>query len=88
MASPTGIGRFRWTVCASDVAPKQVVSSIVGIGGIAAAIGGMFIAKIAGYVLEWIGSYCTLFVIASCAYVVNLVLIHLLSLRLQPMEFS
>ncbi|UCF39031.1 MAG: MFS transporter [Acidobacteriota bacterium] len=73
---------------ASDMAPRRVVSSIVGLGGMAAAIGGMFIAKLAGHVLQWSGSYFPLFVIASCAYVVNLILIHLISPRLEPMEFN
>lgn len=68
----------------SDVAPRKLVSSIVGIGGMAASIGGMFIAKIAGYVLEWTGSYLPLFVIASSAYLVNLALIHLISPKLEP----
>jgi ACS family hexuronate transporter-like MFS transporter len=72
----------------SDTAPKQLVSSIVGIGGMAAAIGGMFIAKLAGYILEWTGSYMPLFVIASCAYVVNVGIIHALNPRLEPMRFE
>ncbi|MGA2172448.1 MAG: MFS transporter [Sedimentisphaerales bacterium] len=71
----------------SDTAPRQVVSSIVGIGGMAGAIGGMFIAKLAGYVLQWTGDYRLLFAIASCAYLVNLLVIHLLNPRLKPMEF-
>ena len=71
----------------SDTAPRQVVSSIVGIGGMAGAIGGMFIAKLAGYVLEWTGEYRLLFVIAACVYLVNLLIIHLLNPRLKPMEF-
>jgi ACS family hexuronate transporter-like MFS transporter len=72
----------------SDTAPRQMVSSIVGIGGMAAAIGGMFIAKLAGYILEWTGSYLPLFVIASCSYVVNVGIIHALNPRLEPMRFS
>jgi ACS family hexuronate transporter-like MFS transporter len=71
----------------SDTAPRQVVSSIVGIGGMAGAIGGMFIAKLAGYVLQWTGDYRLLFAIASCVYLVNLLVIHLLNPRLKPMEF-
>lgn len=71
----------------SDTAPRQVVSSIVGLGGTAAAIGGMFIAKLAGYLLQWTGEYRVLFIIASCVYLVNLLIIHLLNPRLKPMEF-
>ena len=70
----------------SDTAPRKVVSSIVGIGGMAGAIGGMFIAKLAGYVLEQTQSYHLLFTIAASAYLVNLLLIHLTNPRLKPME--
>lgn len=72
----------------SDTAPRQVVSSIVGIGGMAGAIGGMFIAKLAGYVLQWTGEYRLLFMIAAFAYLVNLLLIHLLNPRLEPMDIG
>lgn len=70
----------------SDTAPRRLVSSIVGIGGMAAAIGGMFNAKLAGYVLEYTGSYVPLFVIASSAYCINILIIHLINPRLEPMR--
>jgi ACS family hexuronate transporter-like MFS transporter len=70
----------------SDTAPRKVVSSIVGIGGMAGAIAGMFSAKFIGYVLQWTGQYRVLFLIASGAYLVNLLLIHLLNPRLEPMK--
>jgi len=72
----------------SDTAPRQVVSSIVGIGGMAGAVGGMFVAKLAGYILEWTGEYRVLFAIAAGAYLVSLLVIHLLNPRLEPMEFG
>jgi len=72
----------------SDTAPRQLVSSIVGIGGMAGAIGGMFIAKLAGYILEWTGEYRILFIIAASVYLVNLLIIHLINPRLKPMEFA
>lgn len=72
----------------SDTAPRQVVSSLVGLGGMAGAIGGMFIAKLAGYVLQWTGDYKILFGIASCVYLVNLLIIHLINPRLEPMKFT
>jgi len=72
----------------SDTAPRHMVSSIVGVGGMAGAIGGMFIAKLAGYILEWTGDYRILFGIAAGAYLVNLFIIHLINPRLKPMEFA
>jgi ACS family hexuronate transporter-like MFS transporter len=72
----------------SDTAPKQVVSSLVGLGGMAGAIGGMFIAKLAGYILQWTGEYKILFAIASCVYLVNLLIIHVLNPKHERMIFS
>jgi len=72
----------------SDTAPRKVVSSIVGIGGMAGAIGGMLFAKLTGYILEWTHAYRPLFLIASTAYLVNLLLIHALNPRLEPMQFD
>ncbi len=70
----------------SDTAPRKVVSSIVGIGGMAGAIAGMFSAMLIGRVLQWTGQYRVLFIIAACAYLVNLLIIHLLNPRLEPMK--
>ncbi len=72
----------------SDTVPRQAVSSVVGIGGMAGAIGGMFIAKLAGYILQWTGDYLTLFIIASSAYLVALLIIQALLPRLQPMAIG
>jgi ACS family hexuronate transporter-like MFS transporter len=72
----------------SDTAPRKVVSSVVGIGGMAGAIGGMFIAKLAGYVLQWTGEYRILFTIAASVYLVNLFIIHVINPHLKPMEFT
>jgi ACS family hexuronate transporter-like MFS transporter len=72
----------------SDTAPRKVVSSIVGIGGMAGAIGGMLYTKLTGYVLEWTHVYWPLFLIASCVYLVSLLIIHAINPRLKPMEFE
>lgn len=68
----------------SDLFPSRAVASIVGIGGMAGAIGGMFIAEIVGHVLQWTGSYKVPFFIAASAYLVALLLIQTLSPRLVP----
>jgi len=67
----------------SDMFPRRAVGSVVGIGGMAGAIGGMLIAKVAGYLLEWTGSYVPLFAFAASAYLVALLVIHLLVPRLE-----
>jgi MFS transporter, ACS family, hexuronate transporter len=68
----------------SDLFPVQAVGSVVGIGGMAGAIGGMFMAKIVGYVLQWTGSYMIPFFIAGTAYLLALAIIQVLVPRLEP----
>jgi ACS family hexuronate transporter-like MFS transporter len=73
----------------SDTMPRQTVSSVVGIGGMAGAVGGMFIAQLAGFVLQWTNNdYRLLFAIASSAYLVALLIIQVLVPRLQPIPAS
>lgn len=69
---------------ASDMFPKQAVGSVVGIGGMAGAIGGMFIAKLVAYILDTTGSYVWIFAIAASAYLLALLVIHLLAPNLEP----
>ncbi|HWF97661.1 MAG TPA: MFS transporter [Steroidobacteraceae bacterium] len=68
----------------SDVFPRRAVGSLIGIGGTAGAIGGMLIAKYAGWVLERLGTFRPLFAYAGCAYLLALLIVHLLSPRLAP----
>ena len=67
----------------SDMFPKQAVGSVVGIGGMSGAVGGMFIAPLVGYILQSTGSYLPIFIIAASAYLIALLVIHLLSPRLE-----
>jgi ACS family hexuronate transporter-like MFS transporter len=57
---------------------------VVGIGGMAGAIGGMLIAKVVGYILEWTGSYLPVFIMAGCMYLLAFAIFHLLAPRLDP----
>jgi ACS family hexuronate transporter-like MFS transporter len=68
----------------SDTFPRHVVASVVGIGGMAGAIGGMLIAKVVGYVLQFTGSYVPVFFIAGCVYLVALGIIQLLMPTIEP----
>ncbi|MEO6050882.1 MAG: MFS transporter [Pyrinomonadaceae bacterium] len=72
----------------SDMFPRRAVGSVVGIGGMAGAIGGMLIAKVAGYLLEWTGNYFSLFVFAASAYLIALLVIHLLVPRLEAVNID
>src|SRR5207249_1590600 len=53
----------------SDIFPAQAVGSVVGIGGMAGAIGGVVIATIGGPIVEWLGRYMgPFFLIAALNY--------------------
>jgi MFS transporter, ACS family, aldohexuronate transporter len=67
----------------SDMFPKQAVGSVVGIGGMAGAVGGMVIAAGVGRILQWTGSYVVPFAIAAGAYLVALAVIQTLAPRLE-----
>jgi MFS transporter, ACS family, hexuronate transporter len=72
----------------SDMFPARAVASVVGIGGMAGAVGGMIIARVVGYLLQWTGSYRVPFLIAGPAYLVALGVVHLLAPRLEPVQLS
>ena len=52
----------------SDVYPKQVVGSMTGISSVGGAVGGALASSFVGLILEWTGNYTTIFMIASCMY--------------------
>jgi ACS family hexuronate transporter-like MFS transporter len=71
----------------SDMFPRGAVGSVVGIGGMVGAIGGMGMALFTGYILDATGNnYSVLFGIAGSAYFVALLLVHLLSPRLARID--
>jgi len=72
----------------SDVFPRKAVASVVGLGGMAGAIGGMLIATIAGLVLQFTGSYLTMFIIAGSVYLVAFGIIQLLVPKLETIEMK
>lgn len=66
----------------SDMFPRVAVGSVVGIGGMAGAVGGMLMSKYNGYILDVFGSYQPIFALAGGAYIVGIAVIHFLSPRL------
>ena len=52
----------------SDVYPKQVIGTMTGISSVGGAVGGALASSFVGLILEWTGSYATIFMIASCMY--------------------
>jgi ACS family hexuronate transporter-like MFS transporter len=72
----------------SDMFPKQAVGSVVGIGGMFGAIGGMIMSPLVGWILDRTGSYVPIFIIAASAYLVALTIIHLLAPKLEPAKLG
>jgi ACS family hexuronate transporter-like MFS transporter len=73
---------------ASDIFPAPAVGSVVGIGGMAGAFGGMLMAKIVGHVLQWTGSYMVPFLMAGSAYLLALAFIQVLAPRLEAVRID
>jgi ACS family hexuronate transporter-like MFS transporter len=70
---------------ASDMFPRRAVGSVVGIGGMAGSIGGMLIASTVGLILQYTNNnYLSVFIIAGSAYLLALLIIHLLAPNLEP----
>ena len=66
----------------SDMFPQKAVGSVIGIGSMLGAVGGMVGATSAGLLLENTGSYVPLFIIAGSCYLIALLIIHLFAPRL------
>jgi MFS transporter, ACS family, hexuronate transporter len=86
-AAHQGFSANLYTV-ASDMFPARAVGSVIGIGGMCGAVGGLVIASVVGHVLQRSGSYQVPFLIASVTYFVSLGVIHLLAPRLDPPQLE
>jgi ACS family hexuronate transporter-like MFS transporter len=65
----------------ADAFPRFAQGTVVGLGGFAGAAGGMLMAKYAGYILDTFGSYTPIFVVAGSAYLLALLVVHLINPR-------
>ncbi|WP_254063097.1 MFS transporter [Caulobacter sp. S45] len=70
----------------SDLFPRWAVGSVAGLGGLAGALGGMLMAKYAGYILQTFGSYGPIFAVAGVTYFAALLAIHLVTPRYAPAQ--
>ncbi len=68
---------------AGDMFPKRVVGSVIGLAGMVGALGGMALFFLTGIVLTRTGSYLPIFVMASLAYAVALLMVHILVPKLE-----
>ena len=72
----------------SDLFPRHMAGSVLGMGGLAGAIGGMLMSAYASNVLETLGSYTPIFVFAAIAYLLALLVVHLIVPRYAPVRTS
>jgi len=68
----------------SDMFPKAAVGSVIGIGGMSGAVGGVLLQLATGYIVKITNSYVPLFVTACLAYLLALIIIHAITPRLAP----
>jgi MFS transporter, ACS family, hexuronate transporter len=80
---------------ASDMFPKQAVSSVVGIGGMAGAVGGIFFPVFVGYLLDSYkaagnisGGYNILFTLCGVTYFITWTIIYLLTRKRTVVSLS
>ncbi|MEO6286225.1 MAG: MFS transporter [Dyadobacter sp.] len=79
----------------SDLFPKQAVSSVVGIGGMAGAVGGILFPILIGDLLDTYkaagniqAGYNIIFTICGCTYLVAWLIIHLLTKTVKVVELD
>jgi len=71
----------------SDTFPRPAVGSVVGLGGMGGAFGGMLVALVVGKWLDYSHkAYGPLFVAAGSMYLIALLLIHLLVPKIKQIE--
>ena len=78
----------------SDQFPKSAISTVVGIGSMAGAVGGILFAKGTGLLLDHFkaisnlqAGYNILFTVCSLAYLISLLIIHVLSPKSETITF-
>ena len=80
---------------ASDMFPRKAVASVTGIGGMAGAVGGILIAKLAGGLLDYykaLGNintgYYVMFIVCGSAYLVAWVIFNILAPKMKQVNFN
>lgn len=80
---------------ASDLFPKEAVGSVVGIGGMAGALGGILFPMFVGNLLDRFKAmgnvtpgYYVLFTICGCTYLVAYCIIHLLTVKAERVTLN
>ena len=72
----------------SDIFPKNVVGTVVGLSGFAGSVGGVLTASFVGLVLEYISSYFLIFAIAGSMYLLAWIILKLRVPIIKPIDFK
>jgi ACS family hexuronate transporter-like MFS transporter len=79
---------------ASDMFPKRAIGSVVGLGGMAGAVGGILIARLAGVLLDHFKTlghietgYYIMFFISGFAYLTAWLIMHFLTPKMKQVAF-
>jgi ACS family hexuronate transporter-like MFS transporter len=79
----------------SDAFPKRAVSSVIGIGGMAGALGGLGISFIAGAILNFYKKaghvetgYVIMFTIAGCAYLLAWIIMNVFAPKVKKVDID
>lgn len=85
MAGHQGFSSNLFTIT-TDMFPRSMVASVVGIGGFCGAMGGFIMNLTAGSIRDDTGSFQVVFIVAGVAYLAALLIIHLFAPRLKPIN--
>ena len=66
----------------SDLFPRHAVATVVGIGGMVGALGGVLMQLAAGAIAQY--SYMPMFLFCGSGYAIALLIVHLLTPKLRP----
>jgi ACS family hexuronate transporter-like MFS transporter len=72
----------------SDLFPRGAASTVVGLGGLAGAVGGMAMAQYSGWMLQELGSYRPIFIVGSLAYLVALAFVQFFTPAYRPVSIA
>jgi ACS family hexuronate transporter-like MFS transporter len=70
----------------SDMFPKKAVGSVTGLGGMAGMFGSVLFANFTGLILQFKGSYFTLFIIAGLVYLLAFFIFNLLVPKIEEIK--
>jgi len=70
----------------SDIYPKKLVGSMVGLCGFAGAVGGALSASFVGFILDTTHSYFLIFTVASGVYLLNWLIIKIFIPEIKPIQ--